>query len=242
MTNKIQVFVLTHRSPYKSHISHLSSLFRDPRYDYNVDSNSEDPLDKRILNCLQKSYSKNPDSYSLILTDRVLTAHSGKNVLSIIDNCIKHAKFDLAYLYKYNDKCQMHVKIKDCGHATIVKTQDPKGLDSILYSPSGRDILLAKKNSRIRANCNKGIEKAVKKLGSAVTCITTTPNVFSYDTLNNVVTCAGYNQGNECAPLQLDAIAKRIGDDRRSLIIFFLLVVVALLTYALLSMKYYCDP
>lgn len=240
MVNKISVFVLTHRSPYKSHVSHLASLFRDQKYDYHVDACVTSTIDERVISCLQRSFSQDPDSYTLILTDRVLTAHSSDAILKILETCIKSVQFDLAYLYKYNDKCQMHAKIKDCGPVTIVRSQEPKGLEAILYSPSGRDILLAKKNSKVRANCNKGIEKAIRKLGSDIRCVATTPNVFSYDVLNNVTTCSGYEKGNECAPLQLDPVARRAGDDRRSLIIFFLLVVVALLTYALLSVKYSC--
>ena len=235
MVNKISVFVLTHRSPYKSHVSHLASLFRDAKYHYSVDSSVNSSLDERILSCLQKSHSRDPDSYTLILTDRVLTAHRGEDVLKILQTCIKSVKFDLAYLYKYGDKCQMHAKLKECGPVTIVKSHAAQGLEAILYSPSGRDILLGKRNSKVRANCSKGIEKAIRKLGSDITCVATTPNVFNYDVLNNVTTCSGYEKGNECAPLQLDPVARRAADDRRSLIIFFLLVIVALLTYALLS-------
>jgi hypothetical protein len=186
----------------------LNSVFSDRRYSVDLVPADSKCLDERIVDCLRRSWRSNPEAHTLILTDRVLTAHKGKHVLDSISTCISVGDFDLAYLFKHGDKCQMHEPVSSAGQTSIVSCYSPFGLEAILYSPSGRDIILGKKNMRDgrKFKLKKGLERTLNEriYDGAIKAIGVSPNLFEYDTVNNTTDVSHYSYRNECAPLQLD--------------------------------------
>lgn len=237
--SKIQVFILRHDAPHRSHISHLNMLLHDRIFDVELKAGSG-PLEERILDCLKESWRNDPNSHCLILTDRVISTHTGKSLADILKKCLEIKDFDLAYLFKHNDRCQMHSEITTTGATSIVNCHSPHGLEAILYSPSGRDILLGKKMlpSKTKFNCKKGLENMLNKhiYEGDLRAIATTPNLFEYDTVNNSTKACHYEYRNECAPLQLQPPAATLMSSRIVVILAFILVLIIVTTWALLQL------
>ena len=239
MRDTIRVFILRHDAPFKSHVSHLNSVFNDRRYSVDLVPSCDKSLDDRIMDCLRKSWRSNPEGHTIVLTDRVLTTQKGKRVLDLISTCISVGDFDLAYLFKYGDKCQMQESVTTACQTSIVSCHSPFGLEAILYSPSGRDIILGKKTMRdgTKLKIKKGLEKTLngKIYDGAIKSIALSPNLFEYDTANNCVDVSQYSYRNECAPLQLDPRTNSSSSWSIVYLAFALIIIIAV-AWALLQL------
>lgn len=240
MKDKVQVFILRHDAPHKSRISHLNTVFNNRMFDVELKVDSGIALDDRIINCLKESWRINPQAYCLILTDRVISSHSSRSVMDIIKKCIAVKNFDLAYLFKYNDKCQMHNEIESYGSTAIVECHAPRGLEAILYSPSGRDIILGKRpmKNKSKFHYKKSLENMLNKsiYNGDLKCISVSPNLFEYDITNNLLNNSHYEYRNECAPLQLQPPPAVITSSRMVVILAFILILIIVTSWALLQL------
>lgn len=241
MKNKVHVFVLIHGAPHKSHVSHLNSLFNDRIFDVHLKTACTTTHEERILNCLKESWRKDPEAYCLVLTDRVLSICNDKVVAETIKKCVSIHDFDLAYLFKYNDRCQMHSELANYGTISIVNSHSPNGLEAILYSPSGRDMILGKRSLKNKKlfSCKKGLESLLRKniYDGNLRCIATTPNLFQYDILNNSLSYKEYHYRNECIPLQLTPKAASVSGSRVLIVLVFIFLLIVATAWALLQLN-----
>jgi len=252
MKEKVQVFILLHGAPHKSHVSHLNSLFSDRIFDVELKPACPISLQTRIMECLKESWRRDPQGHCLVLTDRVVSTCNSKAVTETIRTCIKTKNFDLCYLFKYNDRCQMHSEIVtdwspqslNQGVISIVNSHSPNGLEAILYSPVGRSILLGKLPMKDRRNfsAKKDLESALRKAiyDGNLRCIATTPNLFQYDILNNALSHRDYQYRNECLPLQLIPKPAVVSNSRILVMLAFVFILIIAVAWALLQLNGCC--
>jgi hypothetical protein len=241
MKQRVSVFILVHGAPHRSHVSHLNSLFNDHLFNVELKAACSLPLEDRIMNCLKESWRNDPEAYTLVLTDRILSPYNGRTVADIIKKCIQSGNFDLAYLFKYHDKCQMHKEIGSHGSVSIVDSQSPRGLEAILYSPCGRNIILKKRSMRNKKsfNCKKGLEATLHKniYDGNLRCIATSPNLFQYDTMNNAISYTDYMYRNECIPIQLAPPPAIVSSSRILIVLAFIFILIVITAWALLQIQ-----
>jgi hypothetical protein len=112
----------------------------------------------QVIDSLKSARKCFPDDYCIIIKDTSVTNSTTdeivKIVLTAIDlnrdhrGCVMH-KWQMCYLSRWLDRCDLYreeAEIK--GVTKIVKTLSPFGIQAIMFSPEGRDIVLGKKKMR----------------------------------------------------------------------------------------------
>src|SRR4030043_1015589 len=192
--DSVKVYIL-HSLDSAYNFSKLRKVFSKSLFDLEFARN------KTIINCLQDSHKNYYNNYTIVLTDRVICNRSARFVRDTIQNFIKKDNYDLAYLFKYDDKCQMHTPVDTCESSFIVNSYSPRGLDAILYTPDGRDKILGLKPMKNKKKFKpKNLEENLNKeiFEGNLKALAISPNLFDYNTEES----ADYCKRNECAPLQ----------------------------------------
>lgn len=238
MKENIKVYVIQQGGQYVSQVAGLRKAFSSSIFTLSFVKLGDRTLEKGIYDALEDSWKTNRTAYTIVITDSVICTHGSKFVTSIIENCLEMDTFDLAYLFKYHDKCQMHTSVSDCGQSSIVRTHSPKGLDAILYSPRGRDRVIGKKNlPNGKKLKKKTLEKSMTNaiFEGQLYALAVTPNLFEYDIYTNSRCPEDYQRRNECAPIQ--AFPKEILTNSRTVMVLCgILVLIIITVWALLQM------
>lgn len=98
----------------------------------------------RLSWIMKQASQRYANSHILIIKDTVVTHTNSRAVEDIVSQLLSK-EFDICYLSKWQDRCDLYtdfVKLEDCC-SMLAKTFYPSGLQSVLISPKGREILLA---------------------------------------------------------------------------------------------------
>ncbi len=157
---KIPVYILPTQIQNISTSNTLKKIFGRNRI-FKVIKHSQkkkivDPVTEanQVIEALYNASKCFPEDFCIIIKDTSVTNSTTEEIVKIIlsaidinkDNkyCKKH-NWQLCYLTKWLDRCDLYkeeAKIK--GVTKIVKTFSPLGIQSILFSPEGRDIIIGK--------------------------------------------------------------------------------------------------
>jgi len=109
----------------------------------------------QVMNALENSHKHFRKNYTIIIKDTSVTNSDTGTIEEIVSTAIdininnKHCKkhdWHLCYLSKWLDRCDLYTEEAKIDHVTkVVKTLSPFGVQSILFSPQGRDIVIGKK-------------------------------------------------------------------------------------------------
>ena len=176
--------------------------------------------ESRILNCVSDDVQKesqlkrqDPVSqlYTLIIKDTSVTACSADTIKDIIQYIIGVRGFDICYLCKWNDKCHLYtsqITTTLDRHVNLVRTRSPNGLQAILISPSGRDILLRRKpmlNCKYLGNTDSLDKRLNTEIYNGnIIAMCTSINIFNYDTYTNATSNKDYEKLCECVNVALN--------------------------------------
>ena len=156
---------------------------------YNKGGKSEAEM-YRFRWCLKNAKKNFPGDYVLIVKDTSITHSSSNDIECVVNKAIENPGWNLCYLCRWLDRCDKYEKginIEDHGTA-LVKTTSPNGTQCILFSTSGRDIILGGKKMK-----NKSYFKCDHDLGAKlnseisndnIKAICAHPNLFSYNVLS----------------------------------------------------------
>ena len=190
---------------------------------------------EKYKSVLRKSKEIDINACCIVIHDTSITTLSSESMTKIISEIIEE-KFDLAYICKWDDYCQLHVKInkKDANREfEIVKTQHPSGVQAIIFSPSGRDIILGEKpmlNGKIISLPDEISNKLTDEVYNGnIKAITTLPNVFDYDIALNAMKNDDYLKVNMCSVIKLIDNVRSSGSKN---VLWFLIVVSIVLIVA----------
>jgi hypothetical protein len=201
MSQVVLVYILSNESK-SDRVYQLQSLFSSSLFQVEVVNipntiytphETIDSLDSdsRVLSVLNKSYSHHGNRFTLIIKDNSTTNCSCDDIDEIVSAAIEryydNDHWDICYLTKWLDRCDLysHKTTIDKKSTVFVKTRSPHGVQAMLFSPHGRNIILGYKsfhdgsffhlNKSLSTVLNSYIEHGLFK------AICAFPNVFEYD-------------------------------------------------------------
>ncbi len=182
----------------------VSSLFSNPLFSTNVmiisppsglQPNSEMTHEQqvetyRLMWCLKDAKDRYSDSPLIVIKDTSVCVASPSRVADIVSAAVNNGQWHICYLSKWLDRCDLysdkqHIK----GTTTVLaKTMSPNGLQAIIFTPIGRDIILgdaAMKNGKsfqpVKKPLGAQLHDAIVNGNLEATC--TVPNLVNFDIL-----------------------------------------------------------
>ena len=146
----VHVFVLT--SDKASTAAQLvADMFADPMFEtalttVTTEGGSTDPKDAEWyrLQWTLAMAKRSGAEYTLVIKDTSVTNASPAMLARVMSAALQVGGFDLFYLANWLDDCAAYEGYQALADSTtsIVKTQAPLGMQAILFTPSGRDMVL----------------------------------------------------------------------------------------------------
>lgn len=196
-------------------------------------------MSDKVRVALKRATQYHPKEHVLVISAEMSTVSSSTRVKSMIEGGRKAIEedLDLLYLFKHNDYCH---KLRSTSSDKHHKTYHPCGLDAVVYTPSGIDKILGRKEledgSYIESDEN--LEYSIPELihDGMLTAVSTNINLFDYDVHAYANSDEDICKGNRCAPLQRRP--QKIERTGLSGIIYLVvvIVIVLLVAWALLYM------
>jgi len=246
---EIIVFILTGLADL-SNAGILQRAFSHSRFDVR-EMVATKPREIHFIRKALKLAAKEKDKPVIVISYRMTTHMTANDVECVIRKAVKLGGFDLMYLNHFMDMCQLMTpvdpqNISDGPH--LMKTLAPQGHEAILYMPSGRDMILGKRvmhNAHyIVPNDNLSQQLRDEIYASNIVAICTSPNMFTFDIINNAQRNEDYLKCNECLPVKL--IDGEIEDNKAGFTIpgflFFLFITVIILIVAWAVWQLYPGP
>jgi hypothetical protein len=166
-----------------------------------------------------------------------------KMIYDLCDNYMKSAAgdkahFDLMYLAKWADRCDLFKPIANVFNstATLVETSAPQGLQAILISPDGA----TKLKTKLDKPCNYPVSLALTQMVTKghLKALTTTPNVMEFGA-QYATSSADYIKTHECTNPPTDNGKPTPKSSNLSLFVFVIIfLVVVAVFYFLVTMVF----
>jgi hypothetical protein len=104
----------------------------------------------RVMKSLEDARLNHRNNNVIIVKDTSITHSSPERVAEMIEYINSSSQFDVLYLCKWLDRCDLYTdkeRIMSTG-SMVVRTQSPNGIQCIMFTPKGRDILLGKEKMK----------------------------------------------------------------------------------------------
>lgn len=214
MTTRVIVYVLTSDSQLPQ-AKRTVGLFQTPFFDvktatFTTDANKDQPISsavelERIRQCLEDAATNNPDKPVLIVKDTSTSAYPPAVIAAFVAAALNAQDWDLTYLSKYGDRCDLYKERQPIGNTgvSLVQSTSPNGLQALLISPRGRDIILGRSklpNGTV-FSAPAGLNQAFNSLTQSgqLRSLSTDQNVINYD-MSFAKQDSDYAKNNTCAP------------------------------------------
>ena len=254
-SSPIVVYILTSDVESKQ-TGKLASLFSHPMFKVNILSISppndlkSDMKDKKVTDknlaesyrirwCLKDAKKNTPKNHVVVLKDTSVSNASTNQMANVISAAINSGNWDVCYLAKWLDRCDLHSNKKPINGTmtTLSKTVSPHGLQALVFSPNGRDVVLGDKkmkNGELFQNPDKPLDKPLdEKLNENIankniTATTPDPNLINFD-ISSAKKPSDFLKASECD------IAEILGDKKMQEVkqtsnwFWFLLIIVIVL-------------
>lgn len=157
----------------------------------------------RIRWALTNSRSKGA-KYTIVVKDSTVSSSSPADLARLVETVIQTSKFDVFYLCKWQDRCDLYNDRQSLSDTTssLVKTQSPHGTQALMFSESGRDIMLGDKPMRNGKFLDYTSGSVSDLLNKAITegnlvAHTVTPNACGYNS-SRAKNNGDYGKTQEC--------------------------------------------
>lgn len=186
---------------------------------------------------LTVAMSMDSNAPCIIIKDTSTSASSPDVVAATVRRCLSVPNFDLCYLCKWLDMCQLYIDATNNDSSkneiSIMRTKSPNGVQAILFTPRGRDVVLGTQvmsNGRrfcIECNLSKSLNKDIYDCNISAIC--TVPNLIEYDIALNSTSNSDFLKANECQPVSLpqENVQNNEGNIVGFVILAFLTIMVA---------------
>lgn len=127
--------------------------------------------------CLNDAKLKYPEENVIVVKENSVSNVSPNTLAELISN-INRREFQIAYLCKWQDRCDLYTNKTTVPDSTtlIVKTESPFGIQALLFTPSGRDIVINLKPTKSLSDTLNEIISENK-----ISAITIVPNLLDFD-------------------------------------------------------------
>lgn len=156
----------------------------------------------------------------IIIFDTVILACSDTTLVEEICRFGRMSnRYDACYLHRYMDTCQKCRLVSDGDENDyeLYSCYSPKGLDAVIYTPSGR---------------RKFLDHDLQQNNVESLCFS--PGLFQYDIHNNAHETRDYDKTVTCAPLQRRPEPLQGASTQTLVMLVVIIIVVIFLAYALL--------
>jgi hypothetical protein len=155
------------------------------------------------LSDAKESFPKNP---VIVVKDSSLCVADSETVSGVISSCLSVGDFHICYLCKWSDKCHLYSHRKEVSHTknSIAKTQSPHGVQALLFTPEGRDLVLGIKPMkdgeffRARGSLSKSLNHHIVRGHINAFCVV--PNLVAFD-ISLATDDEDFLKVNECEPV-----------------------------------------
>lgn len=146
-----------------------------------------------VIRAFQRAKEINPESNFLIIKNTSSTAFGPEEIYELLNYKLKD--FDLLYLCRWNDSCNLYRNIENFAGFEIATTDRPQGFQAILFSPKTRDMILSQSfvySEEIGTILSKMIYNRFLKAKTVIY------NVFNFN-INYVRYNGEYQKFNQCS-------------------------------------------
>lgn len=136
-------------------------------------------VDTVSQNELFKHAVKNSDQnkYSIVLYTNIVTVLDPHQVTDFISHIVKNLTFDIFYLTRYSDDCRAHDDFHTYKNVSIMKVSHAHGIEAMIISPSGKDIL----SEKLTEKDGRGIDYILSAMCPTMKSYSSFPLVFNVD-------------------------------------------------------------
>jgi len=208
----IPVYIISDSGTPRDNVT--QQVFADPTFNVITPSIPALPVNNKNINfetyqvywVLADAYKNYPNSAIIITKNTSVSTANPASVANITISAMNSGQFDLLYLSRWLDRCELltdKTQVNDTG-AFTAKTMSPNGMQCILFSTNGRDILLG--NTTMK-NGNKFVASNASSLSDQlngqiyngnITAFAVTPNLIEYD-IQAADKSTDYIKTQECA-------------------------------------------
>jgi hypothetical protein len=192
MASPVIVYILT-ADEKSDRVAKVCKSFINPLFQIKVvtldNPNNQINLDQYRVNYILNDAQKNhPSNYLIVVKDTSMTLATSDAVSDFVSFAINEARdWDLCYLCEWMDRCDQlkNVKQNPDGGAALAQTQSPHGLQTLMISPTARDMLLGTKPYRTQVPKTLGTELSTKLnqlvMAGCLKADCALPNIFVFD-------------------------------------------------------------
>jgi hypothetical protein len=245
----IHVYILTDNSKsdkvktvkhiFENNIFTVTTISVHPEHE----TKDENEIDQhRIFSSLNDSYMHHKDDYCILVKDNTITTNSPERIAEHINIFKSKADSDVIYLCKWLDRCDLYTnkeKVLSEG-SMVVKTQSPQGIQCIMFSPTGRDIILGKKTMKnnkyfkVKQHNDLGYSLNREIVAGNIDANCVVPNLVDYDP--TTARCnSDYNKTKEC--IDPEHANKNESNNSGYWWILLIIVILIILIIAIIKLK-----
>lgn len=197
-------------------------------HQYSQSSDSE-----RYLEALQMAATQYPQYYTLVLRDTAITNLSPEKIQEALYHAITTMRqnYQCCYLLRSHDDCLRNREVSNVNGMRLVVTTSPYGMQAILYSPSGRDMLLGATpllndtSFKISDGIEESLHNAIETNG--IRALAFEPQIFSYD-FSRASSEEDYMKNNVCRASKPDTSVQQAISFGLFIMIFIVLLLLVL--------------
>lgn len=159
----------------------------------------------RVTWCLRDAKERYPDLSVAVIKDTSVSNADSTTIADIVNETLQQPGWHLCYLCKWHDRCDLYTnkKVLDGRSTIIAKSHSPHGVQAILFSVEGRDIILG---ARPLKNGQRFPEAITRPIGllfneaimdGALDAVAVVPNLIEFD-VNAARSNADFAKLSEC--------------------------------------------
>jgi hypothetical protein len=158
----------------------------------------------RVSWCLNHARNNYSSNHVIVVKDTSVSNVDPNAIADIVSAVMSSKDWHLCYLCRWLDRCDLYTDKRPINGMTtlIAKTQSPHGVQAIMFSPEGRDVVLGHKQMKnqqsfvpISRPLGVQLNEAVASGWLDATCIV--PNLIEYD-ITAARSAHDYKKLNEC--------------------------------------------
>ncbi|GAH47443.1 unnamed protein product [marine sediment metagenome] len=149
-----------------------------------------------MIDALENSHIYYPDQYSILIKNSSVTNSTSNEIANLVllaislnKNGCKKDNWELCYLCRWLDRCDLYTELaKLDGVTKVVRTHSPLGLQAIMYSPVGRDIVLGHRRMKdgdyftpIETSLGDQLNREISLGNISAACMI--PNLFEFNVM-----------------------------------------------------------
>lgn len=236
----VQVYILSN-DPKSEKVKKLKHLFSHNLFIVNIispeckDIKAEEESDceyNRCVSALNDSHRHNSNDHTIIVRDSSISIASPELMADIVKTTIDSGDFDICYLSKWSSRCDLYTNKKPIENtsAVITKTQTGSGIQALLLSPNGRDIILRTKPMKngklfeMKKKSDLGYNLGQEIFKNNISSICIVPNLIEYD-VTEATSNEDYKKSHACDVPGMDSSST----DGSSGWIFTILVIIIII-------------